>query len=94
MSKRATYQANVVGFSLDMEAKLVSVNLANVVDSDGELIAHEMSLYHGDWSKNCEAGARITFSAKLTSQVQQKVIDGINYNVRECYLVKPKIKEN
>ena len=93
MSKRATYQANVVGFSLDLEAKLVSVNLSNVVDSDGELIAHEMSLYHGNWSKNFEAGAHITFTAKLTSQVQQQEIDGISYAVRECFLVKPKIHE-
>ena len=92
MSKRAIYKAEVTGFSLDLEAKLVLVNLKNVVDSDGELISHDMALYHGNWSKNFEAGAHIVFSAKLTSQVQQQVIDGISYSVRECYLVKPKIQ--
>ena len=91
MSKRAAYKAEVVGFSLDMEAKLVLVNLKNVIDSDDELISHEMSLFHGDWSKNFEAGAHITFTAKLSSQVQQQEIDGISYAVRECFLVKPKI---
>ena len=37
MSKRATYKAEVTGFSLDLEAKLVMVNLENVVDSENEL---------------------------------------------------------
>ena len=92
MSKRATYKADVSGFSLDLEAKLVMVNLENVIDSDNELIANEMSLFHGDWSKNFEAGANITFTAKLASQVQQQTFDGITYSVRSCYLVKPKIK--
>ena len=91
MSKRATYKAEVVGFSLDLEAKLVMVNLENVVDPDGELIAHEMSLYHGKWSENFEKGASIIFTAKLSSQVQQQTFDGIDYNVRECYLIKPKL---
>ena len=92
MSKRATYKADVSGFSLDLEAKLVMVNLENVIDSDNELIANEMSLFHGDWSKNFEAGAHIEFTAKLTSQVQQQEIDGITYSVRECYLCKPRLK--
>ena len=91
MSSRTTYNAEVVGFSLDMEAKLVLVNLKNVTDSDDELISNEMSLFHGDWSKNFEAGAHIVFTAKLSSQVQQQIIDGISYSVRECYLVKPKM---
>ena len=94
MSKRATYEADVTGFSLDMEAKLVMVNLANVVDSENELVANEMSLFHGNWSENFEAGAHIEFSAKLTSQVQQQTIDGIDYHVRECFLVSPKITKN
>ena len=38
MSKRATYKADVSRiFSLDLEAKLVMVNLENVVDSENEL---------------------------------------------------------
>ena len=93
MSNRATYKADVSGFSLDLEAKLVMVNLENVVDSDGELVANEMSLFHGNWSKKFEAGAHIVFTAKLASQVKQQIIDGIQYSVRECFLVKPKIHE-
>ena len=91
MSKRATYHARVLDFSVDLETNKDLVNLQNVIDSDGDLVANEMDLFHGSWSSNLEAGASISFTAELTSRVNKQIIDGKLYNVRECYLIDPKI---
>ena len=92
MSSRTTYQAEVIGFSVDVETQKELINFANVTDSDGDLIAMEMGLFSGKWSSGLEAGAKVSFTAKLTSRVQRQFIDGRWYNVRECYLCKPRLK--
>ena len=91
MSSRSTYHATVSGFSVDVETNKDLINLSNVVDSDGELVADSMDLFHGSWSNNLDAPAQISFTAELTSRVNKQIIDGRLYNVRECYLIDPKI---
>ena len=92
MSSRTTYQAEVTGFSVDAETDNDLIKLSNVTDSDGDLIAMEMGLFSGKWSSGLEAGAKVSFTAKLTSRVQRQSIDGRMYNVRECYLCNPRLK--
>ena len=50
-----------------------------------------MCLSHGSWSHNFEAGENVSFTAKMKSRIKRHNIDGIIYNVRECYLIDPKI---
>ena len=92
MSNRATYHAQVTDFSVDVETDKDLINLSNVVDSDGELVADSMDLFHGSWSNNLDAPAQISFTAELTSRLKRQFIDGSWYNVRECYLCKPRLK--
>ena len=93
MSKRATYHGTVSGFSVDLETNKDLVNLQNVIDSDGDLVANEMDLFHGSWASNLEAGEHISFTAKLTSKVERQEIEGNFYTVRACHLCAPKIKK-
>ena len=72
MSKRATFHAQVTDFSVDVETDKDLINLSNVVDSDGELVADSMDLFHGSWANNLEAGASISFTAELTSRVNKQ----------------------
>lgn len=92
MNSRNLYHAEVTGFSVDVEKNSDLVNLSNVIDSDGDLVANEMDLVHGSWSSNLESGLNISFTAKLNSRVQRQFIDDRWYNVRQCFLCKPKIK--
>ena len=93
MSKRTTYKAEVTGFSVDNETQKELINFANVTDSDGELIAGEMDLFCGSWSSGLQKGAKVSFSAKLTSRVQRQFIEDRWYNVREGFLCDPKLIE-
>ena len=88
---RATYHARVLGFSLDLKTDRDLVNLSDVIDSDGDLVTDSMCLSHGSWSNNLEAGENVFFTAKMKSRIKQHEIDGKLYNVRECYLIDPKI---
>ena len=91
MSKRSTYHAEVTGFSVDIESQKELINLSNVTDSAGDLIAMEMDLFTGSWARGIQAGKTISFTAKLTSRVQRQFIEDRWYNVRECFLCKPKL---
>ena len=92
MSKRNLYHANIVGFSLDLETDKDMVNLSGVYDSNGDLVSDSMCLLHGAWSSNLESGSNISFTAKMKSQVKRQFIDGVWYNVRECYLYNTRRK--
>ena len=92
MSSRSTYHADVSGFSVDIETDKDMVNISNVIDSDGDLVADEsgscfMEVGRAIWKQ----AASISFTAELTSRVNKQIIDGRLYNVRECYLIDPKI---
>ena len=83
----------MTGFSVDIETDEDLINLSNVIDSDGDLVANEMDLFHGSWASNLEAGEHISFTAKLTSKVERQEIEGNFYTVRACHLCAPKIKK-
>ena len=93
MSNRATYHAQVTDFSVDVETDKDLINLSNVVDSDGDLVAMNLDLFSGAWSVGLEAGEHISFTAKLTSKVERQEIEGNFYTVRACHLCAPKIKK-
>lgn len=93
MSSRATYHARVLDFSVDLETNKDLVNLQNVIDSDGDLVAMNLDLFAGAWSVGLEAGEHISFTAKLTSKVERQEIDGTWCAVRAVYLYKPKLIE-
>lgn len=93
MSNRATYHAQVTGFSVDLETNNDLICLSNVIDSDGELVANEMDLFHGSWSSNLDAGAQISFSAKIKSRLERQEINGQWLAVRAAYLHKIKLIE-
>ena len=92
MSSRNLYHAEVTGFSVDIETDSDLVNLSNVIDSDGDLVAMNLDLFSGAWTSGLDAPAQISFTAELTSRVKRQSIDGSWYNVRECYLNKPRLK--
>ena len=93
MSSRSTYHATVSGFKTDIKTNDDLICLSNVIDSDGDIVATNLDLVNGNWSKNLEEGTHFSFSAKIKSRLERQKIDDQWFAVRAAYLYKIKLIE-